>query len=150
MAAELYVKEVQHSPLHGTPTVVIEEGDFVTISSGGEVALADPANGDDVDGIVPTRQRGDVLREHEEDYGPKEYDPADGDDFVPFYQLVEGAELTQHALTAAEAVDMYDGVALDSNLDAVPASSADAETGELGTALTQADVGDGVAVRIGL
>ena len=145
--ADIYIKEAKSSPLHGTPNEVIEEGDFITTVGGGYVEVADPTE-DDIDGIVPVRQRGDVIREHEEDYGPKEYDPADDDDFVPFQQLESGAELTHRALEAAAEIEMFEDVALDASLDAVPATSADAETDALGMALQHADAGEYLHARL--
>ncbi|MDB9247458.1 hypothetical protein PN419_00355 [Halorubrum ezzemoulense] len=149
MAADIYVKEAQSSPLNAVEAgEVIEEGAFISLNSGGNVVNADPGNGAPVDGIVPNRERGPQIREHEEDYSPEQYEAGDGP--VPFHQLEDGMELTQQALTAAAAIDMFEPVALDASLQAVPASSADAVSETLGRALQGVAAGEGVHVRVGL
>lgn len=147
MAAEIYTKEFLHSPLHGTEaSEVIKEGDFVDIAVGGAVSVADTSGGDMPDGIVPRRQRGDVLREHEEDYGPKQYDV--GDEFVPFYPFESGGKLTAQAVEAAEEVKFHEPVAFDANADVVPAGSGSATTDAFGVALGYAESGEGVSVKL--
>ena len=149
MAADIYIKEAQASPLNAVAaTEVIEEGDMVSVMAGGDVKVADPANGDAVDGIVPNRERGPQLREHAQDYSPEQYEAGEGP--VPFHQLEDGMELTAQALDAAAEIQMYNDVALDANLDAVPASRADAATDAIGAALNYAVAGDGGRVRVGL
>jgi len=149
MAADIYIKEAQASPLNAVAaTEVIEEGDMVSVMAGGDVKVADPANGDAVDGIVPNRERGPQLREHAQDYTPKQYDVGEGP--VPIYQLEEAAELTRDAVTAAVDISQWEAVALDANFEAVPASSADAVTDALGRAIHYAVAGDGVTIRLGL
>lgn len=145
MAAEIYIKEVQSSPLNAVEaTEVIEEGDLVTTDDGGYVSKADPAV-DEVDGIVPNRQRGPHIREHVQDYAPIQYDAGDGP--VPFYQLEDAMELR---LAAGEEVETFEEVAFDADQHFVPADSDDAETDAVGTALGHAEVGDDLIVRVGL
>lgn len=150
MAAERYIKEIQHSPVYANEAgEVIEEGDFVYFSEGDQKAyVADPGNGKPILGVVPRRERGDVLREHAQDYTPKQYDVGEGP--VPIYQLEEAAELTRDAVTAGVDISQWEAVALDANFEAVPASSADAVTDALGRAVHYAVAGDGVTIRLGL
>lgn len=150
MAAERYIRLVNSSPLHANEAgEVIEEGDFVYLNpSDGKVYVADPSGSRPVDGIVPRRERGDVLREHAEDYGAKQYSAGEGP--VPVYQLEDGAELPRDALTASEQVSQFEEVAFDSNLAVVPSSSGNAASATLGTALNDAASDEDVAVRLGL
>jgi hypothetical protein len=149
MASEIYVKEVEASPENAVEAAsVLDEGVLVTTVPGGAVDVPDVTAGDEVVGIVPHRMRGPQLREDDEDYSPVQYEVGEGP--VPFYGLHEGMKLTRQALDAAEELQVYDEVALDANLDAVPAGSAAAETNALGKALHYADAGEGVSVRIGL
>ena len=148
MAADIFIKEAMRSPLNGVEAAeTLEGGDFIAVQNGGDLAKADPVAGE-VDGIIPHRQRGPQLREHVQDYEPKQYDEGDGP--VPFHQLETGMELTRQALTAAEEIEMFEAVALDADGYAVPATSEDAEYDLGAKALGHAEYGDGVAVRIGL
>ena len=149
MAAEIYVKEVQASPLNAKEAgEVIEEGDFVTAHAGGELTVTDPETDGLPDGVVPNRERGPHLREHVQDYGPVQYDEGEGP--VPFYQIEDGSLLTEEALTASETIEVFEEVALDADGGAVPADSGAAVTEAVGTALRYAEAGDGVHVRVGL
>lgn len=149
MAAELYVTEVDESPENAVKAEsIIKEGDLVTTTLGGGVDVPDVANGDEVVGIVPHRMRGPQIREDDEDYSPVQYEVGEGP--VPFYVLHDGVKLTRQALDAAEELMTYQAVALDANLDAVPASSTAAASGKIGTAVHYAEVGEGVSIRVGL
>lgn len=149
MAAEIYVKEVEKSPLNAREAdSTLQEGDFVTLVGGGDVDSPDVTGTDTVDGIIPHRERGPHIREHEEDYSDVQYESGEGP--VPFYQLEDGMELTAQAATAGASVSMFDEVAFDSNLDVVPANDAAAETDAFGRALRDAADGEGVHVRVGL
>jgi|APHM01.1.fsa_nt_gi hypothetical protein len=149
MAAELYIKEVDESPENAVEAeTVLDEGDLVTTRVGGGLDAPDVTAGDEVVGIIPHRMRGPQLRENDEVYEPVQYEVGEGP--VPFYGLHDGMKLTRQALTAAEKVEVYDDVALDANLDVVPASSSNAATEVLGKALHYAAAGEGVPVRVGL
>lgn len=149
MAADLYVKEAEKSPLNAKEAdSVLEAGDLVTLNSGGSVDVPDVVNGDSVDGVIPHRRRGPQIREHEEDYSPVQYEVGEGP--VPFHMLESGMRLTRNALDAAAEVMMFEEVALDSNLDAVPASAAAAETSAIGSAQHYAASGESVTVVLDL
>lgn len=149
MAADIYVKEAQSSPLNAVEAgEVIDEGAFISLNSGGNAVNADPGNGAPVHGIVPHRERGPQIREDVQDYSPVQYEAGEGP--VPFHQLEDGMELTAQALEAAEQISMWEEVALDGSLNAVPASSANAVSDALGRALQDAASGEGVHVRVGL
>lgn len=152
MAAELYIHEVEASPLHGSPAEVIEEGDFVTTLPGGEVKPADLAAGDSVDGVVPRRERGDILRENPYDYGPEQYDP--DEDFVPFYQLEDASVITKMAIEAGEQLEMFEEVALgvgdDGEVYAFKPSNAKAATDVVGKVLEAAGKDEPIRIRVGL
>ena len=150
MSAEIYIRQVEKSNLNGAEAAeTLEEGDMVTLQAGGSVAKADPAAGDDVDGIIPHRMRGPQLREHSQDYSPVEYEAGEGP--VPFYQLEPGAELTENAAYAGEEIEMFEDVALDGDLNVVSADSAGAETDAIGKALRYAaGEGDPCPVRLEL
>lgn len=149
MTAELYIKEVEKSPLNGAEAAeVVEEGDFVVTENGGGVRPFDPVADGLPDGIVPHRERGPHIREHEQDYSEVQYEVGEGP--VPFYQFEDGSELTDLALEAAEGVEQFEAVAFDADGTVVPAESEDAETESFGSALQYAAVGEGLHARLGL
>jgi|APHM01.1.fsa_nt_gi hypothetical protein len=147
MAAELYVKEPHESALNAVQAAeIVQEGDIVHLLAGGEVKPANVSGSDTADAIVPHRERGPQIREDDEDYSAVQYEQNEGP--VPIYMFHDGLKLTEQALVAAEAVQMFEEVALDANRDVVPSGSGAAETGALGIALRDAEVDEGVHVRL--
>lgn len=101
MAAELFVKDFSHTNRAAEAGTRVDEGDLVTLAGDGTVHPTDPATDAVVDGIVPHRNMGQHLPEHEYDYTEAFYE--EGAFPVPFYELEDGGKLLPYTVRDEDA-----------------------------------------------
>jgi hypothetical protein len=90
MASERFVKDFYHTNRAAEAGSRVDEGDFVTLAGDGTLHSTDPSTDAVVDGIVPHRNMGQHLPEHEYDYTDAYYEA--GAFPVPFYELEDGGK----------------------------------------------------------